>query len=95
MMSHPADRATSVNKLIEAAGGKMESFHWMFGPYDAMVVVDMPGTKALAACALAVISTHALKKFESYELISHQEISSIEEQAREVRASYAPPGEER
>ena len=95
MLTHPADRAVAVNKLIEAAGGKMESFHWMFGPYDALVIVDVPGPKALAACALAVISTHALKKFESYELIPHADIAAIEEQARSVAQSYQPPGMER
>jgi uncharacterized protein with GYD domain len=95
MMEHPADRATAVTKLVEAAGGKLESFHWMFGPYDALVIVDVPGPKALAATALAVISSHALKKFESYELVSHQEIAGIESMARDIRKSYQPPGEER
>jgi uncharacterized protein with GYD domain len=94
MMQHPADRATAVAKAIKAAGGKLESFHWMLGPYDALVIVDLPDSKTLAATALAVISTHSLKKFESYELIPHADIAEIEEQARSVAQSYQPPGME-
>jgi uncharacterized protein with GYD domain len=94
MLKHPADRATAVTKLCEAAGGRLESFHWMFGPFDAAVVVEMPDSRAMAAMALAVIGSHALKKFESYELIAHQDIAGIEEKARDVASSYVAPGRE-
>ena len=42
MERHPRDRAEAVTKLIEAAGGRLESFHWMLGPYDGMFVAEMP-----------------------------------------------------
>jgi uncharacterized protein with GYD domain len=94
MLMHPADRATAVTKLIEGAGGRLESFHWVLGPFDVAVVVDMPDSQSMAATALAVIASHSLKRFESYELISHQDIAGVEEKAREVSKSYQPPGHE-
>jgi uncharacterized protein with GYD domain len=94
MLKHPSDRAHAVKKLAEAAGGKMESLHWMFGPYDALVILDMPDASAMAAVALAVISSHALKRFETYELIPHADIPGIEDKARAVFEQYQPPGQE-
>lgn len=94
MLQHPADRALAVNTLVEAAGGTMESFHWMLGPYDAAVIVRLPDANAMASLALSVIASHALKGFESYELISHEDIPKIEEAARTYARSYRPPGQE-
>jgi hypothetical protein len=48
----------------------------------------------MASIAIAVIGAHALKKFETYELITHEDIPGIEEKARQVAESYVPPGRE-
>ena len=95
MLQHPSDRATAVKALIEGAGGQLDDFFWMLGPYDGIAIADMPDAQAIAATALAVISTHALKRFETYELIPHADIAAIEEKARNIRQSYQPPGEEK
>jgi uncharacterized protein with GYD domain len=94
MLEHHSDRADVVTKLCEAVGGRLESFHWMLGPYDGALIAEMPNGNALASIALAVVGAHALKKFESYELIAHEDIPGIEEKARQVGASYVPPGQE-
>ena len=45
----------------------------------------------MASTALAVVGSHALKTFESYELIPHADIAGIEAKAREVARSYESP----
>jgi uncharacterized protein with GYD domain len=94
MLEHPSDRAVAVTKLCEAAGGRLESFHWMLGPYDGALIAEVPDGKTMASIAIAVIGAHALKKFETYELIGHEDIAEIEQNARKVAESYVPPGQE-
>jgi uncharacterized protein with GYD domain len=54
MLEHPSDRAVAVTKLCEAAGGRLESFHWMLGPYDGALIAEVPDAKAMASIAMAV-----------------------------------------
>ena len=94
MLEHHSDRAIAVGKLCEAAGGRLESFHWMLGPYDGALIAEMPDGKTMASIAIAVVGAHALKKFETYELIAHEDIPGVEHRAREISASYVPPGQD-
>jgi uncharacterized protein with GYD domain len=94
MLERPADRAAAVTKLMEAAGGKLETFYWMLGPYDGLAILDLPDSKAAASTALAVLSSGSLRRFETYELIPHEDIPGIEQTAREVSRSYQAPGED-
>lgn len=91
MEQHPSDRADAVTKLFEAAGGRLESFYWMLGPYDGMLVAEVPDARAMASTALAVVGSHALKTFETYELIPHEDIAGIERKAIEIARSYQSP----
>jgi uncharacterized protein with GYD domain len=91
MEQHPSDRADAVTKLLEAAGGRLKSFHWMLGPYDGMLTAEVPDARAMASIALAVVGSHALKTFETYELIPHGDIAGIEQKAREVARGYQSP----
>lgn len=93
LLQHPADRAEAVGKLFKAAGGRLESYYWMFGPYDGMAIVDVPDARAMAAGALAVLSSGALKTLQSYELIPHEDITAIEQSARELVGSYQTPAQ--
>ncbi len=43
---------------------------------------------------MAVMGSHALKKFETYELIAHEDIAGIEQNARKAAESYVSPGRE-
>jgi uncharacterized protein with GYD domain len=49
-----SSRRDAVAAMAEGLGGQMESFHFAFGDYDAVVIVDLPDNEAAAAVALAV-----------------------------------------
>ena len=49
MVNNPQDRAANLRPVIERMGGKMESFDYAFGDFDAVVIVDMPDNTAVAA----------------------------------------------
>lgn len=54
MVAKPEDRAASVAKLMEAAGGRLVSYYMTFGPSDFHVTVEMPDEKSLLAALGAV-----------------------------------------
>jgi uncharacterized protein with GYD domain len=89
-VAQPSDRAAVVRELVESAGGTMESYYWMFGQYDGLVIFEMPDSKAVAALSLAVTGSGAFTKFETHELIEASDLGQIAERARQI--SYRPPG---
>jgi uncharacterized protein with GYD domain len=89
-ITKPSDRAAVVSSLVESAGGRMESYYWMFGQYDGLTIFELPDSKAAAALSLAVTSSGAFSSFETHELIESGDLGEIAERARGI--SYQPPG---
>jgi uncharacterized protein with GYD domain len=90
LLDHPGDRASAVARTCESAGGRMIAFYLMHGPWDGMVIVEMPDSAAAAAISLAVSSTGSFGHVETHELIDADELQGILRQAATL--SYAPPG---
>ena len=89
-VAQPSDRAAAVRGLVESAGGSMESYYWMFGQYDGLVIFELPDSKTAAALSLAVTGSGAFTTFETHELIEASDLAQIAERAK--RISYQPPG---
>jgi uncharacterized protein with GYD domain len=89
-VAQPSDRATVVRGLAESAGGRVESYYWMFGQYDGLVIFELPGSQAAAALSLAVTGSGAFTRFETHELIEAADLAQIAKRARQI--SYRPPG---
>ena len=47
-------RRDAVEHMAGELGGRLESFHFGFGEYDAHVIVDLPDNEAAAAVAMTV-----------------------------------------
>lgn len=92
LMDRPTDRAAAVRKLVEAAGGKVESYYWMFGHYDGFAIVDGPDSKTAAAVSLAIAST-GMFSVETHELIAPGELGGILARAKDLRSHYQAPGQ--
>ena len=41
MVERPADRAPAARAVIEAAGGRLEAFYWMFGDHDGLAIYEV------------------------------------------------------
>jgi uncharacterized protein with GYD domain len=92
MVAHPADRAEAARGAIESAGGRMDDFYWMLGPYDGLVVYSMPDEVSAAAYSAAVAATGRLARQETFQVLGMAEGRTALERAREVSRSYRPPG---
>ncbi len=91
-MQRPSDRAAAVGKLCEAVGGRLESYYWMLGQHDGLVIADLPDSAAAAALSLAVTSSGAFSHLETHELFPADQIQGVLDRAKAGQAAYAPPG---
>jgi uncharacterized protein with GYD domain len=90
MMERPSDRAEVVAKMCESAGGRMESYYFMFGAWDGFVIAEIPDSKAAAAMSLAVSSSGAFAQVETHELVEAGDLQDI--LGRSASLAYTPPG---
>ena len=80
-------RRAVVQKIIEGAGGKLESFYFAYGDDDAYVIVDMPDAATGIAVSLAVNASGAVR-LSTIPLITPEEI----DQASKKAVAYRAPG---
>ncbi len=73
LIKSPQDRAEAVRPVIERLGGKLESFDFAFGDYDAVVIVELPDNVSAAALAMAVGSTPGVSNYKTTALLSMSE----------------------
>jgi uncharacterized protein with GYD domain len=80
-------RRDAVAKLAESAGGKLESFHFAFGDYDAYVIVELPDNEAAASVAMTV-NASGLVSINTIVLMTPEEV----DEAAKRSVDYRPPG---
>ena len=84
------DRKAAVEKLTNAAGGKMLSMDIVRGTYDFIVVAEMQSFETFAAIKLAVESTGAVKDLIGLESI---DLTNAAKKAGELTGNYKAPGQ--
>jgi len=89
LVSNPQDRAAAVRPLVEGLGGKLESFDYCFGEFDAVVIVDVPNNVAMATIAMAVGASGSTSSIKTTVLIPMEEAMQAMRQAG--GAGYRPP----
>src|SRR5215471_18855424 len=86
LMENPESRQPVVQKLVEAAGGKLVSMYStaMEGP-GAMVIVDMPDPSVAPAISGVVAASGAVKDVKFFRLLSQDEVVAVRKKAVELR----------
>ena len=80
-------RRAAVQKAVEGAGGKLESFYFAYGEHDAYVICDLPDAASAIAISLAVNASGAVRS-STTPLITPEEIDA----ATKKSAGYRAPG---
>ena len=80
-------RRTAVEKAVSGLGGRIETFDFAFGGEDVYTIVDMPDNESVAALALTVGGTGAVR-VRTVVLITPEQL----DRAAELNPSYTPPG---
>jgi uncharacterized protein with GYD domain len=82
-----SNRRASVEKSIQAIGGKVEAFYFAFGDTDVYVIADLPDNATAAALALNVTSSGTVT-CKTTVLMTPEEIDA----AAKKTPNYRPPG---
>lgn len=80
-------RKAAIEKALAGLGGKLESFYYMFGADDVIVICDMPDTISGVGLSLAVNASGAVR-ISTTPLLSVEEIDAACKKA----VSYRPAG---
>ncbi len=94
MIKSPGDRTAAVRQLADSLGGSLESMYWMFGPYDGIVIADVPDSVGAAALSVAVTSTGSFKQVETHELFTQEQLGQLLSRAMEGTQGYQAPGQQ-
>src|SRR5690606_17243689 len=57
MVERPEDREAAARAVVEAAGGRLLSWYWMFGDHDGVLIYEAPSDAAAAAVLAAVAAS--------------------------------------
>ena len=80
-------RVTAVTKMTKKAGGKVESFYFAYGEWDAYLILDMPDDASALALSMAVNASGAV----ALHLVPLLTAAQIDAAAKKQTA-YTPPG---
>ena len=81
-------RRAVVQKMVEGAGGTLESFYYAYGNHDVVAISDMPDAASAIALSLAVNASGAVR-LSTTPLITPEEIDAASKQSMTYRAPGA------
>jgi len=80
-------RVDSVTTMLEAMGGRLESFYFAFGDTDVFAIADVPDDEAAAAVAMTINSSGAVT-IRTTKLLTPEQV----DEALRRTVDYSPPG---
>jgi uncharacterized protein with GYD domain len=89
MVREPQNREQVVRPMIEKAGGRVVGMWFSFGEYDSVTITEMPDNVSIAAIALAVGGSGAVKAIKTTPLFSMEE--SVQAMRKASSAGYRAP----
>ena len=83
----PTQRRAAVAKLLESAGGKLETFYFAFGQDDGIAIYDLPDNVTAAALSIAANAAGQVH-LSITPLMTAEEM----DEAVDKSSKYRPPG---
>ena len=90
----PRNRPEMVAKMIEAHGGKLLQFYWIFGEVDVVLIYEVASSEDAMAILFKLSSGGAISFHKTTALLSNEEAMSAMHNAGAVPNQYTAPGEE-
>ena len=81
-------RRAVVQKMVEGAGGTLESFYYAYGNHDVVAISDMPDAASALALSMAVNASGAVR-LSTTPLITPEEIDAASKKSMTYRAPGA------
>ncbi|NVK13133.1 MAG: GYD domain-containing protein [Rhodobacteraceae bacterium] len=92
MIENPSDREAAARALVEAAGGKLETFYLTTGDHDFAIKVTIDDVSSLLAGLLATGASGAVSNLRTVRAFTTDEFTEIQKKAGSIAGAYKAPG---
>lgn len=92
MVDNPSDREAAARAIVEAAGGKLESFYLTTGDNDFSIKVTIDDATDLIAGLLATGASGAVSNLKTIRAFTSDEFTAMQKRAAELAGAYKAPG---
>ena len=80
--------------LFDRLGGRIETAYQAFGPYDVVLIAELPDIRSAAALALTLTASGAVRQIQTTPLLPIEEGGAAMRQAATAGTAYEPPLDE-
>ena len=81
-------------KVVEAHGGKMREFFWLFGDHDVVTIYEAPSNQVAAAIFMNLVAAGAVNSHTTTVLVTNDEAMAAMKAAGAIKSTYTTPREE-
>jgi len=92
MVESPSDREAAARAIVEAAGGKLESFYLTTGDSDFAIKVTIDDAADLLAGLIAVGAGGAVTNLKTIRAFTSAEFEAMQKKAGQLAGAYKAPG---
>ncbi len=92
MLESPSDRESAARAVVEAAGGKLETFYLTTGDNDFSIKVTIDDAKDLMAGLMAAAASGAISNMKTVRAFTASEFTDMQKKAAKIAGAYSAPG---
>lgn len=92
MLKNPSDREAAARAIVEAAGGKLETFYLTTGDSDFSIKVTIDDVTDLMAGLMVTAASGAVSNLKTVRAFTASEFTAMQKKAGKLAASYKAPG---
>jgi uncharacterized protein with GYD domain len=92
MVQRPEDREAATRAVIEANGGRLIAFYWMFGDHDGLAIYEAPDAIVAGTVLAGIRASGRIARLTTRSLLTGEEAHRVLDMAKFAATAYAPPG---
>jgi uncharacterized protein with GYD domain len=90
MVAHPSDREAAARALVEAAGGKVQSYYMTTGDKDFLMIAKAKDGIDVIASLLVAGASGTVSNLRTVRGFTSAEFTSAQKKASAIAATYLP-----
>ena len=92
MLKKPSDREAAARAIVEAAGGKLETFYLTTGDSDFSIKVTIDDASDLMAGLMATAASGSVSNLKTIRAFTASEFTEMQKKAGKIAQAYQAPG---
>lgn len=92
LVASPVDRTEAVRSAVEQLGGRVHGLYYMLGPFDGLLIGEIPDERGAAALATLAVATGAYARMETHTLLHPADLVEALGRAGGVATGFVAPG---